>query len=68
MKPDSVEQVAELILKEFYTCTNIEDRKCVIWWKHSECETIRQIMFAITKDRSYLREREEIWMEYLETL
>jgi hypothetical protein len=51
MKPDSVEQVAELILKEFYTCSNIEDRKCVIWWKHSECETIRQIMFAITKDK-----------------
>ena len=57
-----------MIENEFYTCSNIEDGKCVIWWKHPECETIRQILFAITKDHSYLREREEIWMEYLKDL
>ena len=68
MNPDTIVQVVALIEGEFDTCTNSEDGKCSIWWKHPECETIRQILFAITKNRSYLREREELWMEYLKTL
>jgi hypothetical protein len=67
-KPYTEFRLALMIENEFYTCSNIEDGKCVIWWKHPECETIRQILFAITKDHSYLREREEIWMEYLKDL
>lgn len=67
MKPHSIEEAIALIQSEFH-CSNIEDGKCVIWWKHPECETVRQILFAITRDRIYLREREEIWMEYLKSL
>jgi hypothetical protein len=65
MNPDTIVQVVALIEGEFYTCTNIEDGKCATWWRHPECEITRQILFAITKNRSYLREREELWMEFL---
>jgi hypothetical protein len=61
-------ELVALIEDEFYSCSNIEDGKCSIWWKHPECEVVRQILFAITKDSIYLREREHIWMEFLKTL
>lgn len=57
--------VVELVRNEFYTCTNIEDGKCAIWWKHPDCEVIRHLLFRLTGDRIYLREQEELRMEQL---
>lgn len=68
MNPDTVAAIVALIEGEFYTCSNIEDGKCSTWWRHPECETIRQILFAITQNHAYLREREELWMEFLKTI
>lgn len=68
MQWESIAELVEQLEEEFYSCSNIEDGKCSIWWKHPECEVVRQMLFTITKKPIYLREREQLWMEFLKTL
>lgn len=56
--PDrSYEAILEAIVDEYRSCINLveEDGKlyCYTWWKHDDCERIRELLYRITNDELY---------------
>jgi hypothetical protein len=51
--------VIDQIIEEYKSCLNIveSDEKlyCYTWWKHDDCERIRELLSKITKDDKYTR-------------
>ena len=49
--------IIDKIIEEYRTCPNIvqsEDRLfCYTWWRHDDCERIRELLYRITKNRLY---------------
>ena len=55
----AAKQVIDQVIKEYKTCPNIiesEDKIfCYTWWRHDDCERIRELLFRITNDSKYTR-------------
>lgn len=49
----TAEEIIQLIKDQYYLCPNIQDDVCYTWWKHEECETLRSLLYTVTKDDKY---------------
>ena len=49
----TAEEIIQLIKDQYYLCPNIQDDVCYTWWKHDECETLRSLLYTVTKDEKY---------------
>lgn len=49
----TAEEIIQLIKDQYYLCPNIQDDICYTWWKHEECETLRSLLYTVTKDSKY---------------
>jgi hypothetical protein len=49
----TAEEIIQLIKDQYYLCPNIQDDICYTWWKHEECETLRSLLYTVTKDEKY---------------
>lgn len=62
----AAKQVIDQIIEEYKLCPNIVDSEgkifCYTWWRHDDCERIRELLYKITKDDKYTRPemREEV--------
>jgi len=49
--------IIDQIIEEYRSCDNIvesEDKVfCYTWWRHEDCERIRELLFKITNDNKY---------------
>lgn len=49
--------IIDQIVKEYRSCENIvesEDKVfCYTWWRHEDCERIRELLLKITNDNKY---------------
>lgn len=50
----TAEEIIQLIKDQYYLCPNIQDDICYTWWKHEECETLRSLLYIVTKDEKYM--------------
>ena len=55
----AAKQVIDQIVQEYKLCPNIVDSEgkvfCYTWWRHDDCERIRELLFKITNDDKYTR-------------
>lgn len=49
--------VLDQIVKDYRTCPNIIETEnklyCYTWWRHDDCERLRELLFKITKNDLY---------------
>ena len=50
----TAEEIIQLIKDQYYLCPNIDDNVCYTWWKHEHCETLRSLLYTVTKDPVYI--------------
>lgn len=55
----AAKQVIDQIVVEYKLCPNIVESEgklfCYTWWRHDDCERIRELLFKITNDDKYTR-------------
>jgi hypothetical protein len=49
----TAEEIIQAIKNQYYLCPNIDEDVCYTWWKHDECETLRSLLYTVTKDVRY---------------
>ena len=51
--------IIDQIIQEYKSCLNIVEADgklyCYTWWRHDDCERIRELLFKITNDDKYTR-------------
>lgn len=49
--------IIDQIVEEYRSCDNIVESEgkvfCYTWWRHEDCERIRELLFKITNDNKY---------------
>ena len=63
--------IIDQIIEEYKRCLNIvesEDKLfCYTWWRHDDCERLRELLFKITKDDKYTQNgHNTFFQEYTE--
>lgn len=62
--------VIDQIVEEYRRCLNIVESEerlfCYTWWRHDDCERLRELLHSITKDKKY--SRPEIRQEVTEAI
>ena len=55
----TTEEIINLIKEDYMSCLNVSESEgkiyCYVWWKHDDCERIRELLFKITGDVRYMR-------------
>ena len=51
--------IIDQIIEDYKSCPNIveydERLYCSTWWRHDDCERLRELLFNITKNNKYTR-------------
>ena len=62
----AAKQVIDQIVEEYMSCLNVVETDkhlyCTTYWKHDDCERLRELLFRITNDSKYtvLKMRSEV--------
>lgn len=53
----AAKQIIDQIINDYKSCPNVTeaDEKvyCYTWWRHDDCERLRELLFKITNDSKY---------------
>lgn len=53
----TAEEIINLIEEQYMSCPNIVGSEgrlfCYTWWRHDECELLRELLYKITNDFKY---------------